>query len=464
MRIYNTLSRKKEKFIPLEPGKVKIYVCGPTVYNYFHIGNARTFIFFDVVRSYFTYRNYEVTYVQNLTDIDDHLIEQAIKEKTSVPEIAEKYIAAFFADISQLGVKKADHYPKATEYIGEMLDMIEKLAEKGLAYEVNGDVYFSVDSLTSYGRLSGKKLEELRVGARVEENLQKRNPADFTLWKKAKEGEPRWPSPWGEGRPGWHTECVVMSRKLLGETIDIHGGAVDLIFPHHENELAQAEGISAKPFVRYWMHGGFLNIGGEKMSKSLDNFFLARDVVKKFDSEVLRIFFLSKHYRSQIDYNLDLIGESEQALHSLYMLLKDLDYLRIMDKRINYTEEVLESKNEFLAAMDDDFNTARSIAVLFDITRKARQYYNQQNPVYEEYLHMLVELGQVLGLFQNLAIKLKTDWDSYSNDLIALLVKYRDKFKEEKNWEMADQIRNDLRSIGIELQDTKEGTIWKSLK
>ncbi len=457
MKIYNSLSRKKEEFIPLEPGKIKMYVCGPTVYYYFHIGNARTFLFFDVVRRYFEFKGFEVIYVQNITDIDDKLINQSIKEKIPFSEIAEKYIKAFFDDIKALGLKEATFYPKATEYMNEMIDLIAKLEKKGFAYETNGDVYFSVNSFKDYGKLSGKKLDELKTGARVEENLQKRRPADFTLWKKAKPGEPSWQSPWGKGRPGWHTECVVISQKILGDSFDIHCGAVDLIFPHHENEIAQAEALSGKPFVNYWMHGGFLNISGEKMSKSLDNFFLTRDVLKKFDAEAIRFFFLSKNYRSPIDFNEDILIESAQAMKNLYSFLQEVDYLSFMNENPEYSENQIQLKDEFINAMDDDFNTAKAIAVMFKI--KNLLTHNKENEL-KQYAHLLVELGRALGFFSNLEEILKQNLSDISEELIELLIKYRTIFKQEKNWNYADQIREELDKLGVKLKDTKTGTEW----
>ncbi len=452
------MTRKKEEFIPIEQGKVKMYVCGPTVYNYFHIGNARTFLFFDVVRRYFEFRGFEVIYVKNITDIDDRLIEQSIKENIPVSEIAKKYTEAYYEDIQALEIQKPTHQSKATEYIDEMIALIQDLENKGFAYEKNGDVYFSVEKFKDYGKLSGKKMEDLKAGARVEENLNKRNPADFTLWKKAKPDEPNWKSPWGKGRPGWHTECVVMSKKLLGETFDIHAGAVDLIFPHHENEIAQAEAISNKPLAHFWMHGGFLNISGEKMSKSLDNFFLTRDVLKKYDTEAIRFFFLSKHYRSPIDFNEDILKESVQALKNFYSVLKDVKYLPSMNENPEYTDAQIKLKKQFNEAMDDDFNTAKAIAVLFEIAKVLRSTNDLK------YAHLLNELGKVLGFFSNLEEKLKSSLDDVSEELILLLIRYRSQFKKDKNWKMADAIREDLKKIGIQLKDTPEGTVWEIIK
>lgn len=459
MKIYNTMNNKKEEFVPVTPGKINMYACGPTVYNYFHIGNARPFLFFDVVRRYFKYLGYEVTYAQNITDIDDKIIDQAIRENTTFSEIAKRYTDAFFEDLKALNINYADHNPKATEYIQEMIDLINTLIKKDCAYEVNGDVYFSVESIPSYGKLSGKNLEDLKTGARVEANTQKRNPADFTLWKKAKEGEPKWVSPWGDGRPGWHTECVVMSRKLLGETFDIHGGGVDLVFPHHENEIAQAEAMNGKTLANYWMHNGFLNIEGNKMSKSLNNFFTARDIMKKYDPEVIRFFFLSKHYRSPIDFNEDIIIESNTALNRFYDVFKHIDILNIKQETIDKSM-FDENIKAFKEAMDDDFNTAKALAVLFDLIKEV---WNKQNSLEKQQAAALVilEIGQVLGFFSDLEIKLAVNVDKHAEQLIALMIEYRAQAKKDKNYAQADKIRQDLDLIGIELQDTPKGTIWK---
>lgn len=456
MKIYNTMTNRKEEFIPLEEGKIKMYVCGPTVYNYFHIGNARPFVFFDIVRRYFEYKGYEVTFVQNITDIDDKLIDQSIKEDKPVSEIAKKYIKAFYEDIDALEIRRVDIQPKATEYIPNMIKLIKKLEEKGFAYESGGDVYYAVDKFKDYGKLSGKKLDELKVGARIEENSQKKNPFDFTLWKTAKPGEPKWKSPWGEGRPGWHTECVVMSQSLLGETFDIHGGGIDLVFPHHENEIAQAEASTGKQFVRYWMHNGYLNIEGKKMSKSLNNFFTARDILKKYDAESIRFFFLSKHYRSPIDFSEQIIIESQKAVKNFYDALSEIDYLSFKDENLE-TEHLDEYKNNFINAMDDDFNTAKALSVLFDLLKTIKNENNDKN-IRKQAALLLVKLGKVLGFFNNIEKKLATD--NMSEQLIELMIEYRNLFKKEKNWAMADKIRDDLKKIGITLKDTKNGTHW----
>jgi cysteinyl-tRNA synthetase len=460
MKIYNTLTRRKEDFVPIESGKVKMYSCGPTVYNFFHIGNARPFLFFDVVRNYFQYCGYQVIYVQNITDIDDRLIAQSIKEQESVEKIAGKYTNAFFHDLEALEIKKADIQPKATEFITEMIELIKLLEEKGYAYESNGDVYFSVEKKADYGKLSGKNIVDLFTGARVEENFQKKNAVDFTLWKHAKLGEPKWQSPWGEGRPGWHSECVVMSQKWLGVSFDIHGGGSDLIFPHHENEIAQAEALSGKPFVNYWMHNGFLNISGEKMSKSLDNFFTARDILRLYKPEAIRFFFLSKHYRSPIDFNESILKESNVAVQGFYRALKEINYPAFQHKDLKENDEISTYINEFKEAMDDDFNTAKAIAVLFHITK---QITNKNVPLYdrEQYAILLVKLGSVLGFFQHVEIKLNHNVEALAENLIDLIISYRQDYKVKKNWEMADKIRQDLEQLGILLKDTKDGSIWE---
>jgi cysteinyl-tRNA synthetase len=460
MKIYNTMSRQKEEFKPVEPGKVKMYDCGPTVYNYFHIGNARNLLVFDMIRRYFVYRGYEVTYVQNITDIDDKIIAQSIEEGIQTNEVTQKYIRAFFEDLEKLDIMLPDHQPRATQYIDKMIALIKTLVDKGFAYESQGDVYFAVEKYKNYGKLSGRRLKDLKVGARIEENEQKLSPFDFTLWKKAKSGEPAWESPWGLGRPGWHTECVVMSHDLLGDTFDIHGGGNDLVFPHHENEIAQSDVLQDHPAVNYWLHNGFLNIEGEKMSKSAGNFFLARDILKKYPAEAVRYFFLSKHYRSPIDFNEDIIIQSQTAINNLYNTLKDIEYLSIKEFA-DYQSGQIELKKQFIEVMDDDFNTARALAIIFEAAKNAR---NKQLPLSERQLYakLMVELGDVLGFFHNLEEKIQSQQDITGKTaaLIEILLQYRKEFKEEKNWHWADRIRNDLAKHNISLKDTPEGTEW----
>ncbi len=462
MIIYNTQTRKKEEFIPLHPGKVSLYACGPTVYNYFHIGNARAFIFFDVVHRYFLYRGYDVTYVQNITDIDDKIIAQANEEGISFQDVADKYAKAFLQDCAELGIKKPTHQPRATEVMDEIIAYIDALVKHGFAYESNGDVYFDTSSYTEYGSLSGKKTEEQLAGARVAENMSKRNATDFTLWKKSKPGEPVWQSPWGEGRPGWHTECVVMSQKYLGESFDIHGGGIDLVFPHHENELAQAKALSGKPLANYWMHNGFLNIDGEKMSKSLKNFFTARDILAEYDAEAIRFFFLSKHYRSPIDFTRELIDESNRAVQNFYAALKSVDYLLHRADNLVLDDELRALEADFVKAMEDDFNTAKAIAVLFELSKISKSTTLDIALRINSAL-LLVKLGEVLGFFANIESRLSSKIADLSASLVELFITYRNKARLDKDWALSDLIRNDLAKLGIEIKDTPGGSTW-SLK
>ncbi|MDD2682692.1 MAG: cysteine--tRNA ligase [Candidatus Cloacimonetes bacterium] len=459
MKLYNTKTRSKEDFIPLQEGQLKLYACGPTVYNYFHIGNARAFIIFDVVRRYFEYLGYEVSYVQNITDIDDKIIEQAISEHRDFHEIADKYATAFLEDCAMLGIKPPTHQPRATHVMPQIIALIDTLVQKGHAYEVDGDVYFDTASLPEYGSLSGKQIEDQMTGARVAENTQKKHPADFTLWKKSKPGEPVWQSPWGEGRPGWHTECVVMSQHYLGESFDIHGGGIDLVFPHHENENAQAMALTGKPLARYWMHNGFLNIEGEKMSKSLKNFFTARDILEEYDAEVIRFFFLSKHYRSPIDFTRELIEESGKALQNFYKALSSVDFLSLKRTEITLSE-ILDVEKGFRDAMDDDFNSAKAIALLFDLAHRIRDA-RQEQTHREEAALMLVKLGRVLGFFQNLQSRLQDNMPDLSKQLIDLILGYRKEARANKDWALSDRLRDDLLALGIVINDSPGGSTWE---
>ncbi|MDD4155446.1 MAG: cysteine--tRNA ligase [Candidatus Cloacimonetes bacterium] len=462
MKIFNTLSKTKEEFKPIEKNKIKMYVCGPTVYNYFHLGNARPFLFFDVVRNYFKYKGFDVTYIQNITDIDDKIIAKANDENVDYKDITQKYIKAFFEDLKQLNIQKATLNPKATDYLPEMIALIQDLVNKGYAYESQGDVYFAVDKKKDYGKLSGKNLDDLQAGARIEANTQKHNPFDFTLWKKAKAGEPFWESPWGNGRPGWHTECVVMSKKHLGQSFDIHGGGIDLIFPHHENELAQAEAIDDKPLANFWLHNGFLNIEGDKMSKSLNNFFTTRDVLKKYNADTIRFFFLSKHYRSPIDYNQEILEESRIAINRFYEVFKKLPVYKENIINDHLSTDLTEIKNNFLAAMDDDFNTAKAIAYLFELSKICFNQNTEESHNIQA-ANLLYELGSVLGFFSKLKDELDNKIDDKAEKLITLLIEIRSLAKKQKNFEIADKIRNDLTQLDIELRDTIQGTNW-SLK
>ena len=470
IKIYNTLSRKKEELIPIEAGKVRMYLCGPTVYDYFHIGNARPFILFDVFRRYLKYRGLNVKFVVNLTDIDDKIIKKSIKEKIPASDVAKKYTEAFMEDIKKIGIKPADEYPKATENIPEILSLIEKLIEKGMAYLIDGEVFYSVKNFQDYGKLSGKKIDELRSGARVEIDQRKKDPLDFSLWKAAKPGEPCWESPWGKGRPGWHIECSAMSMKYLGESIDIHAGGIDLVFPHHENEIAQSEGATGKQFVKYWMHNGFLNIDGEKMSKSLGNFFTAREIMEKYHPAVIRMFFLLKHYRSPINFSEDRIKEAQQALERIITTLKNID-VELDEKKseIQETEFVLEDsieeiKQEFLDEMDDDFNTAGAIAKVFDLVKEANLIIAKGSLTESELASLLKikttiqELDSLLNiLYYGESLKSTIDDDS----LVQILIDIRKKLRETKQWALSDEIRDRLGEIGIVLKDRSDKTIWQ---
>ncbi|MCX7748271.1 MAG: cysteine--tRNA ligase [Clostridia bacterium] len=467
MKIYNTLTRKKEEFVPIEENKVKMYSCGPTVYNYFHIGNARPFIIFDTLRRYLEYRGYEVRFVQNFTDIDDKMIKKANEENITVKELAEKFIGEYFKDAKGLGVSEASLHPKATENIDAIIDLIQKLEAKGYAYAVNGDVYFNTRKFTEYGKLSHQNIEDLELGARISVDERKRDPMDFALWKAKKEGEPGWESPWGEGRPGWHIECSAMATKYLGETIDIHSGGQDLIFPHHENEIAQSEAANGKPFAKYWLHNGFINVDGEKMSKSKGNFFTVRDIVQHFDYEVIRFFMLSAHYRSPINFSDELLEQAKNGLDRIYNCLDNLEYLRKTSsekERDSQGEALIQSldglKKRFIGAMDDDINTADAISVIFDMVREinssitAASGTSQQTIDYS--LNLLKELGGVLGILQ----KQKSD---HLESEIEELISKRQQARKEKNWKLADEIRDQLKDKGILLEDTPQGVKWKKV-
>jgi cysteinyl-tRNA synthetase len=470
IKIYNTLTRKKEIFKPIQEGKVSIYVCGPTVYNYFHIGNGRSFIMADIIRRYFIYRGYEVKYVMNITDVDDRIINQAIAEKTDSKKVAAGYTEAFLEDLKKLGIKHADVHPKATEHMDEIIDLIKKLEENSFAYNVNGNVFYDVSRFPEYGKLSGKKLDELESGARIEVNEEKKNPLDFALWKKAKEGEPFWESPWGKGRPGWHIECSAMSCKHLGESFDIHAGGNDLIFPHHENEIAQSEAATKKKFVNYWIHFGFLNINNEKMSKSLGNFFTARDVVKQFPAEVIRLFFSQTHYAGPLNFSDDLLtgaqkgGEKIQSLYDRLMKESaDADTNTLQDSDFDFASFF----KRFDEAMDDDFNTPQASAVIFDFVKEVNRYLTenpaQGNSFYSSALDYLKKTAvEVLGI---VSTDKKAEQESgIENELIEFLIQLRIDAKKEKNFALSDKIRDGLKGLGVILQDSKDKTEYKRIK
>lgn len=467
MKIYNTLSKREEEFVPLEEGKVKIYVCGPTVYNLIHIGNARPMIFFDTVRRYFIYKGYQVNFVSNFTDVDDKIINRAIEEKVSADEISEKYIAECKKDMKGMNILPADTHPQATKEIAGMIDMIKELIDKGHAYVSNdGTVYFRVKSFPEYGKLSHKNIDELQSGLRelkVSGENDKEASYDFVLWKPKKEGEPYWESPWSDGRPGWHIECSVMSKRYLGEQIDIHGGGEDLVFPHHENEIAQSEACSGKHFAKYWMHNAFLNIDNKKMSKSEGNFFTVRDISKMYDLQVLRFFMLNAHYRSPLNFSAELM---DSAKNSLDRILNAFEKLRDFEKKAsgeNMTEaervdfhEIILSKQKFEASMDDDFNTADAIAAVFEIVRVSNSTVNEESTLsyIKHILSVLSKLCDVLG------IKTKRKEVILDEDIEKLILS-RTEARKNKDFKRADEIRNELLEMGIVLEDTREGVKWK---
>ena len=459
MQIYNTQSRKKEEFVPIEPGKVSIYCCGPTVYNYFHIGNARPFIVFDTLRRYFEHKGYEVKFVQNFTDIDDKMIRRANEEGITVKELGERFIEEYYKDADALGIERATVNPKATEHIPEIIAMIEKLVAKGLAYACdNGDVYYNTQAFPGYGKLCGQNLEDLESGARIDVDPNKKHPMDFALWKAQKPGEPAWDSPWGKGRPGWHIECSAMSTKYLGETIDIHCGGKDLVFPHHENEIAQSEGATGKPFVHYWMHNGFINVDNQKMSKSAGNFFTVREISKEFDLEAVRMFMLGAQYRSPINFSREMIEQAKASLERLYtardhyaFLLENAKEGEMGEKENDLLAKVQAAREGFDAAMDDDLNTADAIGKLFELVRAANAGLDEHSPkaAVKAVLDTLDELAGVLGI---LSRKTAAD-DAKVQELLA----QRAEARANKNWAESDRLRDEIVAMGYVLKDTKQG-------
>lgn len=466
MKLYNTMSKTKEEFVPLEEGKVKMYVCGPTVYNYIHIGNARPMIVFDTVRRYFEYKGYDVNFVSNFTDVDDKIIKKANEEGVSAEEISQRYIAECKKDMADMNVKPATTHPLATEEIDGMIDMIQTLIDKGYAYAKNGTVYYRTRQFKDYGKLSHKNLDDLRSGNRsllVSGEDEKEDPLDFVLWKPKKEGEPAWQSPWSEGRPGWHIECSVMSKKYLGEQIDIHAGGEDLIFPHHENEIAQSEATNDKEFAKYWLHNGFLNIDNRKMSKSLGNFFTVREISEKYDLQVLRFFMLSAHYRSPLNFSAELMEAAKNGLDRIKTAANNLHFLLGNTKAENMTEaekeamtKVDEIVGSFEKAMEDDFNTADAIAAIFDLVKHANTTANGESS--KEYLEKVLE--EIVKLSDVLGIILEKKEDLLDADIEAL-IQERQAARKERNFARADEIRDELLEKGIILEDTREGVKWK---
>ncbi|WP_407667767.1 cysteine--tRNA ligase [Orenia marismortui] len=471
MKIYNSLSREKETFLPIEDGKVKIYSCGPTVYDYFHIGNARAFLLPDIIKRYLEYKGYEVLHVMNFTDIDDKMISRANEEGISIEKLADRFIKAFFDDIENLNIKKADIYPKATDHISDMINMIKELVDGGFAYESDGDVYFRVDKFTEYGKLSNRKLEDLIAGARVEVNDKKENPLDFVLWKESKEGEPSWDSPWGLGRPGWHIECSVMSTRYLGTKFDIHTGGVDLTFPHHENEIAQSEACCSHQVVNYWMHNGYINIDGEKMSKSLGNFFTTREILDKYQPEVVRFFLISKHYRSPINFSdkeLDDAAKSLMKLQNIYQKLNSLADKYIVDGELRgdqLLKIIKEKETKLIEAMDDDFNTALAIGSLHELAKELNRFINSDNFELTQEVKVVLEEGRkLLELFGKDILGILVEQQEKDNELveplIELLLEFRNKVRSKKEYELADEIRDKLDELGIEVKDSPQGVEW----
>ena len=465
MKIYNSLTRKKEEFVPLEPGKIKMYVCGPTVYNYFHIGNGRTFIVFDTIRRYMEYRGYEVKFIQNFTDIDDKMINKANEESTTVKEIGDKYICEYYKDADGLNIKRATINPRATEYISEIIEFVSGLIEKGYAYEVNGDVYFRTKKFEGYGQLIGQNLEDLQAGARINVDERKEDPMDFAIWKAQKPGEPAWECPWGLGRPGWHIECSCMAKKLLGDTIDIHAGGMDLAFPHHENEIAQSEALTGKKFANYWMHAAFLNVNNQKMSKSLNNFLTARDALKQYDADVIRFLMLSGHYRIQLNFSNDLLESAKASVERLYNAIGNLENLisevkneNMTDEEVKYIESLDAYRQRYIEKMDDDFNTADAISVLFDLIRDINSNVgiNSSKELCEKALELIRELGLPLGILQ------KTTKGDLEEEIEALIAE-RQQARKDRNFALADKIRDELKARGIELLDTPQGVRWKKV-
>ena len=460
MQVYNTLTNRKEEFVPIEPGKVRMYVCGPTVYNFFHIGNARPFVVFDTLRRYFKFRGYEVKFVQNFTDVDDKIINRAKEEGITAPEVSEKYIKEYFNDAEALNVLKADVHPKVSEHIPEIIEFVQTLIDKGYAYEADGDVYYSTRKFPEYGKLSGQNIDDLESGARIAIGEVKEDPLDFALWKARKEeSEIAWESPWGMGRPGWHIECSTMAKKHLGETIDIHGGGQDLTFPHHENEIAQSEACNGVPFAHYWMHNGYINVDGKKMSKSLNNFFTVRDIREQYSGDVIRFFLLSGHYRSPINFSDALMEQSKQGYERIATAIETLEFLKTNGTDDAMADEAAkiasldQYKEKFIEVMDDDLNTADGIAAIFELVSEINLDVKDgaSKSFAGEALNRIKELTDVLGLFGG-----KDEEEGLGDDIQALIDE-RQAARKEKNWARADEIRDQLAAMGITLKDTPQG-------
>lgn len=467
MKIYNTMTRKKEEFIPLEEGKVKMYVCGPTVYNFIHLGNARPFTVFDTLRRYFEYRGYEVTYIQNFTDVDDKIIKRSHEEGISPEEVAEKYIKEYFIDCDGLGIKRATVHPQVTDNIENIIVFVQDLIDKGYAYEAGGDVLFRTRKFEEYGKLSHQNIEELELGARIDVDDKKEDPLDFVLWKAKKEGEPGWQSPWGEGRPGWHIECSVMSNRYLGNTIDIHAGGQDLQFPHHENEIAQSECRNGHTFARYWMHNGYINVDGEKMSKSLGNFFTVRDISEKYDLGLVRFFLLATQYRNPVNFSDTVLEQAKAGLERLTnardnaeFILGNLDDSSLRDEEKDLSAGLDKYRDRFIEAMDDDLNTSDAISVIFELAKFMNTNISDQSS--KEFVQLNLDIFNELTGVLNIANKSVEEDDSLSQKVEDLIAK-RAQAKKEKNFALADQIRDELAAMGIAIEDTRQGVKWKRI-
>ncbi|EFM65198.1 cysteine--tRNA ligase [Peptostreptococcus stomatis DSM 17678] len=467
MKIYNTMTRKKEEFIPLEEGKVKMYVCGPTVYNFIHLGNARPFTVFDTLRRYFEYRGYEVTYIQNFTDVDDKIIKRSHEEGISPEEVAEKYIKEYFIDCDGLGIKRATVHPQVTDNIDNIIVFVQDLIDKGYAYEAGGDVLFRTRKFKEYGKLSHQNIEELELGARIDVDDKKEDPLDFVLWKAKKEGEPGWQSPWGEGRPGWHIECSVMSNRYLGNTIDIHAGGQDLQFPHHENEIAQSECRNGHTFARYWMHNGYINVDGEKMSKSLGNFFTVRDISNKYDLGLVRFFLLATQYRNPVNFSDTVLEQAKAGLERLTnardnaeFILGNLADSSLRDEEKDMVAGLDKYRERFIEAMDDDLNTADAISVIFELAKFMNTNISDQSS--KEFVQLNLDIFNELTGVLNIANKSVEEDDSLSQKVEDLIAK-RAQAKKEKNFALADQIRDELTAMGIAIEDTRQGVKWKRI-
>ena len=477
MKLYNTMTNKIEEFKTIEENKVKMYVCGPTVYNYIHLGNARPIVVFDTLARYFKYKGMEVDYVQNFTDVDDKIINKSIEEGISASEVSEKYIKCFFEDINRLNILESVKRPKVTENMAEIIEIIQKLIDNGFAYEKDGDVYFEVKKYKDYGKMSNQKIEELELGARIDVSEIKKNPVDFALWKKKKDGEPFWESPWGQGRPGWHIECSAMAKKYLGDTFDIHGGGQDLVFPHHENEIAQSKCAYHGNFANYWLHNGFIQINGDKMSKSLGNFFLLREILEKFSGNVVRLFILSTHYRKPINFSFENMEDTKKALQNIVKSMNKFEAIigkyknekTVEIKNLDFSQKIDEFDKKFEDAMDEDMNTPQALATIFDQIRETNKFIstneNEFSTIYYEikksYDSLKAKIENVFGIAIEVENAVKEEDGEnmeLTKKLIELLIKLRSEARSEKNFKLSDEIRDELKVLGVEIKDNRDGT------